>query len=264
MERFKHYSHLLDEDGAFVGAMESLEHTIKYYAFKCTDFLTPDQVEAIIKRIEGGSGIHYTVHGGIVDAERSKVFFSPDPIAVEEIDSHIGIVGIQYSDKFCTLQHKDVLGALMALGVKRKKVGDIVPVDNGFQVALDKSLVSYILSSLEQIGRSGVKTRAVSLDSAATRSVKYTLMDATVKSLRLDAVIASAYHLSRADSQKKVIQEHVKVNHQIQVKCDVSILEGDLISVRGFGRFVVKEVGGPTKKDRLRLKLAMVSKEGGK
>lgn len=75
----------------------------------------------------------------------------------------------------------------------------------------------------------------------------------TVKSLRLDAVVASFHNLSRSEAQKLIQSEKVKVNYRPVIATSYELSEGDLISVRGFGRFTINAIEGVTKKDRIRI-----------
>ncbi len=260
----KQYSKYLDDDGAFISAVDALMSADKYYETKHTDFLTPDMASILKKICRDFSSLEVLESGGILNAERTMLVFVPYGFEAPDWSTLLSIVDVSYQEKFASLAHKDVLGALMGLGIKRKKVGDITPVNSGFQVAIDEALQTYVINTLDKVGRAGVKVKAVPLSMAAERKVTTLDYMTTVKSLRIDAVVAAAYSLSRADAQQTILSERVKVNHLVVSKLDSLVSEGDLVSVRGQGRFVMESILGLSKKDRMRVNFSMIVREGDK
>ena len=191
---------------------------------------------------------------------RQKLFFLPAYAQVPQDKDHMALLEVHYNQKFNQLEHRDALGALMSLGVKRTKIGDIVPFDGGFQIVVDWSLKAYFLSSIDQIGRAGVSIKSVPFDQAIEKVTQVKIVQGTVQSLRVDGVIALAYNCSRNESKALLESGRVKINHLQHTKTDTWLKVNDLISVRGYGRFAVNEILGTTKKDRIRIVLALVSK----
>ena len=73
----------------------------------------------------------------------------------------------------------------------------------------------------------------------------------TVSSLRLDAVAASGFSLSRGKAADLIASGRVQLNHRECVKPDHAVAQGDVLSCRGLGKCVLTEVGGPSKKGRI-------------
>ena len=73
----------------------------------------------------------------------------------------------------------------------------------------------------------------------------------TVASLRLDSILASGMRTSRAKAAEMIRAGLVSVEHAPEERIDRILAEGQLLSVRGFGRIRLRNVGERTRKDRL-------------
>jgi RNA-binding protein YlmH len=255
-----HYKDFIDSEGVFLKTLDQLSDAVTYFEPQMTDFLSPD-LAFIFDRIAKEDGqVKIEKNGGFENAERVKLCFYPSFLDVIPFEEHISVLQIDYNDKFNKLEHKDALGALMAMGIQRKKIGDIVVSESALQVAIDSSLESYLLASIDKIGRAGVKVKVVSTDSLFDKQIEYRKVVGTVKSIRLDSIVAMGLNLSRSESQKLIGSELVKVNHRVQINTSLELKVGDLISVRKHGRFIVESILGQTKKDRTRVELSFYSR----
>jgi len=262
----KQYGALVDSEGIFIKALDLLYYADNHYESQITDFLTPDLSFAIEQIAKNQTDLITRRCGVFQDPERVKLFIGPDYALENEQEdlkiyqNNVTLLDIQYNQKFNQLAHSDALGALMALGIKRSKLGDIVVYDGGFQVVVDSSLSDYFLQNVDKIGRAGVKVKKISFEEAKVNVPNKRAVSGTVKSVRLDSIIALCFSLSRSESQKLIESELVKVNHGVVNRTDYVIKIGDLISVRGHGRFVVEEILGVTKKDRIRVVLSVMTR----
>ena len=254
------YESFVDSEGIFIKTLDQIIKATVYYEGQVTDFLTPDHVYVFRKIIEMHTDLSCTSFGVFPEAERSKLIILPAFSETIDMNDHISLIEIIYNQKFNQLGHKDALGALMALGVKRSKIGDIIVFDGGFQVAIDKSLQDYFMSSVDKIGRAGVRVALKAFEEAKAAAHDSKDVTGTVKSLRLDSFIALAYNLSRQEAQNLVEGDQVKVNYMVTAKTDYSPKRGDLISVRGYGRFTVQDILGTTKKDRIRVSISIMAR----
>ena len=157
------------------------------------------------------------------------------------------------------LNHRDFLGALMNLGIKREVLGDIlVTKEKGKECVAYlfclSSIVEYIVESLDRIKHTSVKvTRVDTLPEIAKKPLEERAVQ--VASERMDAVLASVYKLSRSESQKLIAEERVFRNGRAFTNNGTPLKEGDRISVRGFGRFFYDGVEKTSKKGRLYIKV---------
>lgn len=243
----KNYGHLLDKEGAFLKAIEKLDHC---YGQSETFFLSPDIAYGIEDILKKTPEISYKKWGGYEAAERVKFFLCPygDTPKIE-----LTMLEFSYNPKFSTIEHKDVLGALMGLGIQRERTGDILIFEGKINVFVEKDLADYIILNLDKIGRAGVKGRISDWEAIKEYHRPEKTSNINVKSLRLDAVIAAFYNLSRGEAQSLIESEKVKVNYKYILSTSFFVEIGDLISVRGYGRFELDEIEGKTKKDRIRV-----------
>ena len=150
--------------------------------------------------------------------------------------------------------HKDYLGSLMGLELRREALGDIVlPSDapgTAYVFALEPA-AQLICQELLQAGRVEVTTRLLPLEELPEfPQAERTLQTATVSSLRLDAVCSTGFRMARGKAADLISSGHVQVNWRPCTKADKLLTEGDTVSARGFGKFQLAVVGGVTKKGR--------------
>ncbi|MCR4962578.1 MAG: RNA-binding protein [Firmicutes bacterium] len=189
----------------------------------------------------------YRAWGGFPEAERKILCFGPEappPICYLCIRPR--------NAKFAqALTHRDYLGALLALGVKRQVLGDILPgEDQAFCVCLH-SVAGYIAESLQQVNRTSVFVEQRN-DLPAYALPRLRTISVSVSSLRLDGLIAAVYHIAREDSRRLCLKEQVFVNSMPCGKPDYMPKPQQIVSVRGYGRFRFLGQEGMSKRGRLK------------
>lgn len=214
-----------------------------------SEFLTAAEQDVLLKmRLPSP----VTLDGGYAAAERRAARFG-DTDGGQDADTPVVCVTIApVSKKFAeALTHRDVLGALMSLGLRREATGDIVTDDGEAWLFCLRTVAGYIAGQLEQIRRTPIRCEADAappdLTAAPPKDVTF-----TVASERLDALVAAVYRLSRADSQALFAGRRIFVNGRMTENTSFVPKTGDIVSVRGRGRFVYRGVTGETKKGRLK------------
>lgn len=248
------YQHFRPEEREFIDqVMNWKDHVENTYTSKLTDFLDPRE-QHILKTLVGeGSSVKWALFGGSQQAERKRAFLYPEYDHAKPEDYQISLFEVVYPSKFLTIEHPQVLGSLMSVGLKRGKFGDIL-FDNGcIQFFAASEIKDYLIMQLESIGRASVTLREVSMVYAIVVDEAWQEIDTTVSSLRLDTVIASFHNVSRQKSQLYIQQGHVKVNWTMVENASFECKEGDMISVRGFGRTKIMSIDGKTKKEKWRI-----------
>ena len=147
------------------------------------------------------------------------------------------------------LTHRDILGSLMSLGIDRAKTGDIVLWEDRWYLFCHSTLAPMICEELTRIRHTSVKCTACSFTEFSYKPKTETLRG-SVASVRLDSVIALAFHASRSSLLALIEGEKVFVNGKLITTNAYSLREGDIVSVRGLGKFCYKEAVGQTKKGR--------------
>ena len=224
-----------------------------------TPFLSPGEQAALADLLAAWGHPRHLFWGGYPDAERRVCAFLPDwqeedgllsdpegPLAALEAKFPAG----------AALGHRDILGALMGLGITREKVGDILlPGPGVCQVVVLRDALPILLSQWEGAGRWKVSLEAIPLDRLAPKPAQVKTIRDTVATPRLDAVLAAGFSLSRSKAAGYISAGKVAVNHRECLKSDKLVEEGDVLTCRGLGKCVVKEVPGQSKKGRTMLVL---------
>ena len=233
---------------------ELAERSYKNGHFTFTDFLglAEGAVLNSIKREISYAGI--TLFGGIDGAERLMARFGNE----EELGygEQFPIVCIKVSPKSYkfseNLTHRDYLGAIMNLGIERDALGDIVIKDAEAYIFVKDTVSEHICDSLTRVRHTEVTARQ---SDALVEGELYKTETVTVQvsSERLDAVIAKAYHLSRDDAQSLFSRRLVFVSGKECESTSYSPKAGDVISIRGFGRFVYRGFRSSSKKGKLNI-----------
>ncbi|MFB5194098.1 RNA-binding protein [Neobacillus sp. KR4-4] len=249
------YQHFRPEEREFIDQVLNWKNYVDtQYTPKLTDFLDPRE-QHILKMLIGENGdVKYKLFGGGTDVERKRALIFPDYLtSINHDEFQISLFNIHYPTKFVTIEHRQVLGTLMSLGLKRGKFGDIIIIDGNCQFYAAKDISDYILSNVETIGRAGVKLTETDIENALSTNEKLVESDLTISSLRLDTVISGIYHVSRQKSQLFIQQGLVKVNWTLIENPSFECGVGDMISVRGSGRAKILAIEGKTKKEKWRL-----------
>jgi RNA-binding protein YlmH len=169
----------------------------------------------------------------------------------ELVDPQISCISIKTTSKFGEMQHRDVLGAIVNLGLKREKFGDIIMSPDGAQLVVADEVKDIVLSSLVRVGRANVETSEIEFEQLAVEPERVKEIKATVASLRLDAVASEGFSTSRTKMAREIKAQKLKVNWKDTDDPDMDVSQGDVISMRGRGRVVLEQVTGNTKKGRI-------------
>lgn len=194
----------------------------------------------------------YTVSGGHPAATRVMVRFgNPDEFGyVEEFP--ITVIQIEpVSKKFAEeLSHRDFLGALMNLGMQRTELGDILVGESCAHLICTEKMADYIMQNLTRIKHTVVKT-SVAKDCLLDVEPKLERMELQVASERIDLFISKVCKLSRKECAEYFAQRKVFLNARLMENYSRTLVAGDVISVRGFGKFKYGGVIRTTQKGNL-------------
>lgn len=220
-----------------------------------TDFLDPRQAK-IAKSILGSfADVMISLQGGHPDAERQRALFVPSYWQVEPEDHELTFLRIEIPGEYVTLSHGDYLGALLGLGLKRGKIGDLSVHGDGCDLVVTRDIADYIRLHLSQVGRAAVHLTEIAPSQFIHKQVQFAEKDFTVMSLRVDAVAGEAFGLSRTKIVDPIRGGKMQLNWQVIDNPAMPVEEGDVISLRGFGRVKIIEVGGLSKKGRTYIKI---------
>ena len=219
-----------------------------------TRFLEPS-MEPEARAAANETGVQLALWGGHEAAERRiAAFYADDSPA--EADYPLVCLELSWNAKYAEPGHRDLLGAVMGLGLERDAVGDIAPgeADGTAWLFAHRDVESYILGNLDAAGRAKLKVRCAE-GAPRLKPPEGISLRVTVSSFRLDAVLAAGLKLSRSEAQRLISSGLVKRNHMEELRGDAHLEEGDLLSVRGHGRMRVDGFEGLTRKGRQAVRL---------
>ena len=193
--------------------------------------------------------VRTSFYGGYEDAERVILINMPDYFDLER-DNPLCIIRAEKTAGSRELTHRDYLGSLLGLGLKRDMIGDIIVRSDGADIIVMEDIADFILMNYYKAGRTSLSVSRLPISELIQNERKVTLVTDTVASLRLDSVIASAFGLSRGKAAEAISRGIVFVNNMEITKTDFQISEGDKLTLRGKGKAVLAEVGGRSRKDR--------------
>ena len=222
-----------------------------------TAFLTPAEQYALTNWARHRD-CTLVLHGGAEGCERQgggagcgrrAAFFLPFYLTPADFDPAEHLCAVQFSAPFAAPGHRDYLGAILGLGIRREWVGDILVQAHGAFVFCLPS-VEPELRTLEQVGRAGVKAAAVPLSAVPLPERRVRPVTFTVQSARLDAVVSGMFRLSRTSAAAQIRAGAVHLNYAECLRPDAPVAAGDVLSLRGAGKGSVTEVGGMSRKGR--------------
>ncbi len=215
---------------------------------KTLGFLNPYEQQILKRHLPKISGMEIFFDGGYPEAERTMLVCYPDFLTPETSDyiTVLECTGRDLED----LSHRDYLGSLMGLGITRENIGDILVSEDRAYLFVKPEITEYILQNLSKIGRRGVTVKEVSHSEAILPVREAKEVQGTVAGLRLDAVIATAISVARGKSADLIRGGLVDVNWETVEDVSREVKEGDVFSVRGYGRMKLSRIGGLTRKGR--------------
>lgn len=216
-----------------------------------SSFLTPAEGYQLQNWAKYRADCRMLLHGGVEGAERQCAFFLPFYMEREQFEPEEHFRCVKVTAGFGQPGHRDYMGAVLGLGIKREWVGDIILEDGTAYVVCLPTVAEHLLASLDKVGRYGVKTQPIELSKVPVPKREVKEVAFSVKSLRLDAVVGGMFNVSRTQAAEAVAAGLVSLNYSECLKPDAAVKEGDIISLRGKGKGTVANMGGVSKKGRL-------------
>lgn len=246
-----YYSSLPEDDRLLVShLLDMIEICEKSYQPRFSYFL--NEHEAMLaqsvmteQKCEG-----YKLYGGYEEASRKILGIFP-PYWEDTDRFPISALTFKYreADK---LSHRDFLGAFMSRQIKRNMLGDII-IESGTAIAfVHDSVKDTLVYEISKIGSVGVK---ITEDKNPVIQIEKSFIEknGTVSSLRLDSIVSMAAGISRERSAMLIKGGNVSVMYSVETSASYQLSEGDIFSVRGYGKFILHSVNGKTKKDRIHI-----------
>ncbi len=246
----------------FANALDRAKRAGDGHGLTYAGFFDPGRC-ALLETVLKKSGTAYRIDSGSKspDAERAVVLFLPDYYedlprdAVSELEEYpvcavkIQVSGLSQSGK--TLTHRDYLGTLMGLGIRRDTIGDIYPAKDGCTLACLKEIVPHIIANIEKVSSLPAKATLCSLDNLIPPTPAYREIKTTLSSLRIDSAVSDSFGISRNEAQDAIRKGLVTKNWLECLNVSESVTAGDKLSLKGKGRAKIVECDKITKKGNI-------------
>ena len=258
MNKQEMLSHYNKEDKLCLAkVLDKIETAITRDRIEYTDFLNMYQIDLVKDFLKKNKISNYILYGGYDDAERKVLIVYSDKYNLQMLEKNynkiLKILRITLpEEEKGKYIHRTYLGGIVKLGLKREKVGDIIVADEGADIVVLEDFSNILkdeLSSLTRFQNSEIGIKDI--HDIKIHEVKTELIKIIVPSLRLDNFVSDLVRTSRGKAVEIINQERVFINGQLETKLSKQIRINDIITIRGKGRFVVKELNGTTKSGRI-------------
>lgn len=226
---------------------------LKKHIEKETDFLNVYELKEAKAVLNSFEDIKYKIYKGYEKSYYGVIYIYPYYIDDKDLEEPIKIIKISGNFKFKKLSHRDYLGSLLSLGIKREKIGDILVNKDCAYIIAKEEITSYIMNNLNNVNQNKVNLKEVNYKEVVFNGYDFKEEMLVISSLRLDLIISKVYNISRTKSLNIIKNEHVKIDFKVESNNSNTLEEKNLISVRNYGRFILKSIEGSTRKGKTRV-----------
>lgn len=202
------------------------------------------------------AGVRTLMYGGFEDAERRMLVCIPADLPLSSEEATEGLIRVLRLAKPAIsrdLSHRDYLGSLLGLGIERRLTGDILVRPDGADIFIVPEIEAFLLQEFHRVGNTEVSVKAACVSEAVIPEARVEYIRDSVGSPRLDSIVSSAFRLSRSKAAEAIKHGIVSVDHVEVIKPDAVLGEGANITLKGKGKAVLEEIGGESRKGRIRV-----------
>lgn len=249
-----------EEDRLLVSKLlDKVEFVEKKNSVENTDFLDMHQREVLEKVLKNIKYKNYVIYGGYENAERTMIILYPEKLETVfennyfDYNNLVQIIRIALPNEMRgKYSHRDYLGAVVKVGIKREKVGDIIVSIDGADIIVTKEMAEYLKASLSELTRFSKSNFTIhSIEKLNVAPPKTEIMNIIIPSMRMDSIVSEIVRTSRSKAMELISSERVFINSEVVTKNSKILKENDMITVRGKGRFKVSKILNSTKKGNL-------------
>lgn len=216
-----------------------------------TNFLSAEDLEKGLA-FARKRGLFCSAQGGTETCERARLVLLPNEWFTVRREDFIRALRIRVNDG-AAYSHRDYLGSIMALGIERDTVGDIMPEEGGALVYVLPTVAEYLLLNLQTVSRTGCRVSECELDAAVSVEDHFDEVSVSVSSLRCDCVASALFHLSRETCATMIERGLLRIDGDVCLKPDRRLGLPSRLSLKGYGMAVAESCGGVSRKGKLRL-----------
>jgi len=238
------------QDGIFSAYIADLVKKANNDAIVYTYFLNEKEINEAAIILKSYPSLNYYFFGGHDNSERKILGINIQ----QNVNFPIKFIMIKTSEKNPKLlKHTDFLGSLMALGIKREVIGDIIINQDCTYVAVIDTMINFLLQNIEKIGSENVKVFECTNENFQKYEQQYEEFNIIIPSNRLDCYISKILNISREKSVELILSGKVFINYNEIKNTSKKLFENDILIIRQHGKYLFASEEGHTKKDRIKI-----------
>lgn len=222
-----------------------------------TEFLNLHQKKLIQNKLNELKIKNYIFHGGFEEAENQVLIIYPEKLTEEivlnAINDIINAIKITLpNEQVGEYEHRDYLSAVMRLGLERERIGDIIVYKNEAYIITLKENAQYIADSLKEFTRfKKSQIEIIRIEETKSKTPEFIQVEIHVSSNRLDSIVSEIARTSRSKAEELIKNEKVSINCKYEYKSSKTVNVGDIIIVRGSGKYILENIKENLKTKRL-------------
>ena len=243
--------------------LDKIEFVEKKNSVENTDFLDMRQRNIVEKVLKNIKYKNYIIYGGYENAERTMIILYPEKLETVfennyfDYNNIVQVLRIILPNEMRgKYSHRDYLGAIIKVGLKREKIGDVLVNINGADIIANREVISYLDSSLRELTRfSKSKFETHKIEELNIEPINTEIINIIIPSMRVDSIVSEIIKTSRSKTIEIINSERVFINSELITKNSKMLKENDMVTIRGKGRFKIKQVLNSTKRGNLVLEV---------
>ncbi|UUV17855.1 YlmH/Sll1252 family protein [Fusobacteria bacterium ZRK30] len=247
-KKFKNYF-IDEEEGTISSIYDKIELCKKIDGIVYTDIFLSPQIWSKLIEIEAELGVLVEVKGLSLESEKKMAAFK-SYYSDERVEFPSKLIAIKTTSKFDSLEHRHYLAGILSTGIKREKLGDLIVEDKTCYTIVFDGLFEFLKLNLLSIGRSKVEIEEIG--DMEIPQYKFEVKEYLINSYRLDVIVSALISGSRNDALKLINSSQVMVNYRLKTNKSLTVKEGDVISIRKYGKHIFAGSEGETKKGKIK------------
>lgn len=243
--------------------LDKIEFVQKKNTIENTDFLDMHQKSTLEKVLKTLNYKNYVIYGGYENSERAVIIIYPEKLEAVFENNNFDYNNIVQTIRIILpnemrgkYSHRDYLGAIIKVGVKREKVGDILTSIDGADIIVNKEISKYLETSLAELTRfSKSNINIQKIDELNIEPPKTEMLNIIIPSMRMDSIVSEIIKTSRSKAIEIINEDRVFINGELATKNSKILKENDTVTIRGKGRFKIRNILSSTKRGNLILEV---------
>ena len=234
--------------------LDKYKQAVRSNKITYTDFLTLAEIEYVKKALIENRINEYKIYGVKNEADRNVIIFYPDKFSDEIVESNYNnifkIIRITFP-KEVSFEHREILSGIMKLGIKREKFGDIIVFENYADIVILEEVSKILLDGLKELIRfRKSKIELTCISNIIQKENEYENLKIIISSNRLDNFVSELAKCSRTKANELIEEGRVFINNINEFKFSKKLQIGDIINIRGKGKFIYDGEENKTRSDR--------------